>query len=802
MLSQPFAALTAFKRFVTYALIPHPEKPGKTIKRPTDAMTGLYCKAIDPAHQYHYHEAEAAAARELWRNIEGATGGGVGFVFHEDDGFFFLDIDSAWNGQAWSPLAVDLCERLHGCAVEVSQSGTGLHIIGRGTIPPHACKNVLLGLEFYTHDRFVALTDLNTQGDAMHDASAAATQIIADYFPHNPHGEIVGWTDEPCEGWDGPKTDDELLKVALKSGKNSAAAAFGENHVTFEDLWTANEEALARRWPGTNGSYDASNADAALASHLAFWTGKNCERIRTLMLQSALIRGKWEDRPEYVETTIMKACAVVTNVATGRPPPPPIDTVKAEEAGITVRTGEEYLMAADQIEYFKGCVYVTEANKVWVPLSGVMLDKSRFDVVYSGHVMVIDNRNDKTTDSAYDAFTKNRAFRAPIVDSTCFRPEFPAGAIIEEEGFTLVNTYIPVNTPSIEGDPGKGLRHLELLFPDAGDREIILNYFAGCIQFPGMKGQWWPVFQGPEGNGKSFWERLMAFCIGYRYAHLVNPEAMAKTGGQFNKWIMNNLWVGFEEIYVGAHRRDFLDSFKATVTNDRIGIEGKGTDQITGDNRCNGLMLTNHHDAVPITVDSRRYAIFYTAQQSREECLAAGMTPGYFLDLYDWFYGRGAYEHLGPMYGARVMNHYLKSRVVNRAQLLGNAPHTTSRDAVLRYSLGRAEQEILEAIDGNEQGFCGGWVSSIFLDTLLDRIRANVPRVKRREMMQNLGYDYHPGLKDGRVNNKVAPDNKKPRLFIKEGHLALNLQDPITIAKAYTDAQGTGEAQNKFAQNG
>lgn len=95
-----FAPLAAYRRFVTYELIPDPDRPGKTIKRPTDVRTGLYCKVNDPAHQYGYDEAAA-------------TGRPVGFVFHKDDGFFFFDIDGALEaapggGYRWSALAVEL----------------------------------------------------------------------------------------------------------------------------------------------------------------------------------------------------------------------------------------------------------------------------------------------------------------------------------------------------------------------------------------------------------------------------------------------------------------------------------------------------------------------------------------------------------------------------------------------------------------------------------------------------------------------------------------------------------------------
>ena len=304
-----FTPLTAYRRFVTYDLAADPDRPGKTIKRPTDVRTGHFCKVNDPARQYSY--AEAAA-----------TGRPIGFVFNEADGFWFLDIDGALVNGAWNAQAVELCQALHGAAVEVSQSDTGLHLIGRGTVPPHSCKNIAAGLELYTHDRFVALTGKQAGGSADFDASAAITAIAERYFPPSAGGDIAGWTTEPVPEWDGPPDDAALLRAALASGKRSAAAAFGDAHVSFEDLWTANADALAKRWPSATGPYGASEADAALVSHLAYWTGKNCERIRDLMWQSGLVRQKWEDRPvDYLDVTIMKAVSIVTNVATGRPPP-------------------------------------------------------------------------------------------------------------------------------------------------------------------------------------------------------------------------------------------------------------------------------------------------------------------------------------------------------------------------------------------------------------------------------------------------------------------------------------------------
>ena len=171
------------------------------------------------------------------------------------------------------------------------------------------------------------------------------------------------------------------------------------------------------------------------------------------------------------------------------------------------------------------------------------------------------------------------------------------------------------------------------------------------------------------------------------------------------------------------------------------------------------------------------------------------MDGDYFPNLYDWLDGINDYEHLGRNYGLAVVNDYLANfqlrAELDPAKKCQRAPATSSTATALRLSLGKAEQEIVEAIEAGRQGFAGGWVSSIALDRLLDTIKAPVPRSKRRGLMQSIGYDYHPGLEGGRVNNVVQPDGGKPRLYVATGHLSLELTESALIAKAYTAAQST-----------
>lgn len=310
-LPQQLTALVAYRQFITYRLQPS-DKPGKFDKIPCHHATGVPCDAHDPAVHTDYPTALAAVQR-----ADTGHGAGVGFTFTDSDPFWFLDVDNAYDGTAWSPLALALInDWLPGAAWEISSSGLGLHAFGTGVLPPHSTRNKAYGLELYHHRRFVALTG-NTfgNGSAGHTPPHLAALCEA-FFPPLVQAARGEWTDGPCLGWQGPPDDDELIDLALKS--KSAASRFGHSSTkwrpTFADLWT-----------GAIPDGVQSEADAALAAHLAFWTGRDCERIERLMRRSALWRDKWDRPSPYLEPTILNACAIVTKVATGyEPPKPPV----------------------------------------------------------------------------------------------------------------------------------------------------------------------------------------------------------------------------------------------------------------------------------------------------------------------------------------------------------------------------------------------------------------------------------------------------------------------------------------------
>lgn len=797
------APLAAFRQFIIYTLVPSTTRPGKTDKFPCDFRTGRVASAHDATI---WTDAQTAIAAAAHYNAQGGPYPfGVGFTLTDNDPFWFLDIDGAFDGQAWSPLSLQLVAAFPGAAVEVSSSHKGLHIFGTGAVPPHKTKNKEHGLEFYHTGRFVALTGINAVGDASLNFSHLLPSLVAQFFPPDAAvvaGAAQGWTTEACEGWNGPEDDDKLIERALRS--QSSRAAFG-NGASFADLWNCNVDVLARAYPDAGSSstpYDASSADSALAQHLAFWTGKNCERIERLMRRSQLVREKWS-REDYLPRTILAVCARQLEVLTDKAPEPlqgiPSATPAAPGAYNVETTygapsaaalsaarptevqGATFLTIEQQMQLFTGCVYICDAHRVLVP-GGLLLKESQFKVMYGGYSFPMDAANERTVRCAWEAFTQSQAYRSARADTSAFLPDQPPGAIIHRPGQTVANTYWPIETPRQAGDISPFLTHLAKVLPNERDRQILLSYMAAIVQHKGQKFQWAPLLQGVEGNGKTLFTLCVAFAVGDRYTHL--PSAL-DLADKFNDWMVGKIFIGVEDVYVPGERADILEALKPMVTNKRQQIQGKGKDKYTGDVCSNWILNTNHNNGIPITDKSRRYAPFFCAQQTAADLVRDGMTGDYFPKLYAWL-RNGGYAIVNEL-----LHTYPIADEFNPATQCQRAPTTSSTAEAIEVSRGGLEQEILEAVAQGLPGFSGGWISSLYLDRLVDRLgllrRMSVKR--RTEVMASLGYVPHPGLSDGRVDNVVMPDGGRPRLFVKPGTPAAMLQGAPEIARAYTAAQ-------------
>lgn len=215
---------------------------------------------------------------------------GIGFVFAPDDGFAGVDLDHCLDDEGtMQPWARSILDRVPGYA-EISPSGRGVKLFVRSTVPHGKGRKVSkLGdgsgaVEVYDRGRYFTVTGLvfTATHKTIVDASGHLAALHAELFPAKTEAPRIA----PAIA--GRFEDAELVARASRASKGG--------------------DGFARLWAGSIDGYPSkSEADLALASALAFWTGGEAAAVDRLFRQSGLYSEKW-DRESYRGPTIAKAC--------------------------------------------------------------------------------------------------------------------------------------------------------------------------------------------------------------------------------------------------------------------------------------------------------------------------------------------------------------------------------------------------------------------------------------------------------------------------------------------------------------
>lgn len=760
-------------------------------KKPAKVTCDANGYRIDVTDRSQYMDYATAAA------LASSRGWGVGFCLTADDPYFLLDIDGCRDAATgeWSPVALDAMQRFAGAALEISVSGTGLHIIGRVTGDTSMLRNRWPGYEFYSQERFIALGSSLVSG--WHgDPEIDMTLHIHGFVPRRPDPALSGVPlTGPVPEWSGPADDDTLIGLILNS-RGSFDVLTGK-HAPVGALWRGTADVLARFYPTTTEGepFDRSSADAALVMHLGFWTGKDAERTERLWRRAPLTQGRGKlDRTDYVYNTIMTGLARVQRVyqrpadapaLPGMPAPvtgPAAPALTAPDVPAMVDpTGQAtvdiasggYLTIFDQIAHFKGCILIDEDKAVLCP-DGELRDRARFDAWYGGHEFQMTPDGSKPTKYPWEAFTMSRVHKFPRVLRRRYIPGVPFGAFVSEG--TEINMFRYVPPKRRYGDVTPFLDLLQRMVPDARDRAIILSWCAALVQNVGKKFQWALALQGCEGNGKSLFLRFVSEAIGIDVTHLPNPEDMNE---KYNTYVEGNLLIGVEEIHMDG-RRDVLDRLKKYITNDRVEVRGMQKDKRMTDNLTNWIFLTNHRDAIAKSRGDRRYAIFYTAQQEVEDLERDGMIGDYFPRLWDWARD-GGFE---------IVTDYLNSVEIpdefNPAKGCHRAPETSSTAAAIRESAGLYEQIVMECVEQELPGFRGGWISTVRVREEIEKRRKTIGPSLIKSVLRNLKYRPCETWVEGKAPSPIFQEgNMRPRLYVND-----SVPDDQKTFVYYIHAQG------------
>lgn len=744
--------------FITWRELPPLNEGAKPRKVPSDPSSGAERDPHDRSWWMTAEQCQTALNSRPELQLR------PGVVLSHTDPYFLLDLDDCHDGNDWTEGAKQIIALFPGAAVEVSINGRGLHILGQcdaTQFENRRNKFQLYGVEceFYHTKRFIALGHGFT-GEPDLNWTANLLNIL-------PVREIVNklpLIDAADPEWAGPEDDDTLINLMV-SARGSTATMFGDK-ASVADLWTGNVEALAKTYPSVSGdSFDRSSADAALMAHLAFWTGKNTDRMDRLFRRSALMRDKYEKHGnyDYAGHTISGAVANTKNVykqsekkapqrEVSLPAGVPTDDVKSAPITEKIRRYGEIMTVDEQTEFFSGCVYIANEHAVLTP-SGAILKPATFKTIYGGHCFLMSSDGTKPTYNAFEAFTENRVVRFPKVQRTRFKPQMQFGEAVPDDG---VNIYMPPNIATAEGDVTRLLQLLQTILPDERDRTIFMSWLAAVVQYPGVKFLWSPVLQGVEGNGKSIWGEILYYSIGSEHSWTVEAK---KIDTQFNKFLSRRIFINVEEMNMFA-KHELMETLKGLITGTKQEVEMKGVDSAMDLDYCaNWYFATNHKDAVIKSKNDRRFAVFFTAQQTREDVINAGLSGTYFPKLWKW---------LKKENGFAFMRHYLLNFQIpdefNPNPEISSspfAPETTSTQEAVAHSYGAAEQHIIEACEAEIAGFKGGWLSTTRVSDIFRE--AGIKRSPRKigSMIEAMGYK----LVTRSTRPLMHENNTKPRLY-------------------------------------
>lgn len=225
-----------------------------------------------------------------------------GFILSDSDPYTIIDLDAAETQEQRDTHARIVA--MLDSYTERSQSGRGLHIIVRGTLPA-GFKNSTWHVEGYSTARWMITTEAPTRDQPIADRQAELDALFREFGPAQPDRS------EPL--LQPPPADSTLTPADLRILDTARTAS---NGAAFSALFSGDFSAYGSQ----------SEADAALCAHLAFYT-RDRDQIARLFLSSGLGQRPKAKRADYLSRTIDGAIRlqppIVDISALEGPAPPP-----------------------------------------------------------------------------------------------------------------------------------------------------------------------------------------------------------------------------------------------------------------------------------------------------------------------------------------------------------------------------------------------------------------------------------------------------------------------------------------------
>jgi len=272
---------------------------GRITKVPYSAKTTGPASSTDPETWTDYATAKKAAA----------VFDGVGIVFTPEQKLLGIDIDHVLkDGAVVGPKATEILRLIEvaDTYTEISPSGDGLHLYLQLSDPLslEETGNRKAPYEAYTSGRYFTWTEVSFHKRAKKVRTVSPEEALS----------ILGVIGYP---WKAP-AERQMAKDILEG------SLFTDEELLDRMFRSKNGEAIKALYEGDTSTYDkdGSRADAALLSHLAFWSRKDAAQMERIWLASPIGQRKKTQDPKNRKNYVLRSIdgAIKTTKETYRAP--------------------------------------------------------------------------------------------------------------------------------------------------------------------------------------------------------------------------------------------------------------------------------------------------------------------------------------------------------------------------------------------------------------------------------------------------------------------------------------------------
>lgn len=169
----------------------------------------------------------------------------------------------------------------------------------------------------------------------------------------------------------------------------------------------------------------------------------------------------------------------------------------------------------------------------------------------------------------------------------------------------VLNTWVAGGVAAVPGEHKHIDAHLELLFPEPGERGHVLDVFAHLVQRPGQKVNHALMVRGIQGSGKSTLTHLMRGLVGEPNVKVVPGQRM---GQRWQAGMVDCEALIIEEVDQ-AERREVYEAVKMLIADEFFDVEEKCLPFRVGRTPRIILMTSNHRNPLPLPDDDRRFYV-------------------------------------------------------------------------------------------------------------------------------------------------------------------------------------------------